>query len=88
MMPIIWIRNLKQENGNVSRILGSTIGSAPDLQNEDLRRLFVNACYWGMKMESKIPARANVEYVGEFHPTFFGFGGFKRGMKPSDFELK
>jgi type 1 glutamine amidotransferase len=88
MMPLIWIREVKQESGNISRVLGTTIGAATDLENEDLRRLFVNACYWGMHMENKIPARANVNYVGEYNPTFFGFGGFKKGTKPSDYELK
>ena len=39
-------------------------------------------------MENKIPAKSNVEYVGEFKPTFFGFGKFKPGVKPSDHELK
>jgi hypothetical protein len=88
MMPLIWIREVKQENGNVSRVLGTTIGAGPDLQNEDLRRLLVNACYWGLHMENQIPPRANVDYVDEFNPTFFGFNGFKRGTKPSDYELK
>ena len=65
-----------------------TIGAAVDLESEGLRRLFVNAIYWGLGMEDKILPKANVDYVGEFHPAFFGFGKFKRGLKPSDFELK
>lgn len=88
MMPLIWIRNFKGDTGKTSRVIGTTIGAAPDLESEGLRRLLVNACYWGMGLESRIPAKGNVEYVGEFKPTFFGFGKFKKGVKPSDHELK
>jgi len=87
MMPLIWIRNHTGEGGKTSRIICSTIGAAVDLESEGLRRLFVNAVYWGLGFESKIPARNDVDYVGEYHPAFFGFGKFKRGLKPSDFEL-
>ena len=88
MMPLVWVRHYRGESGNTSRIVCSTIGAAVDLESEGLRRLFVNAVYWDLGMEDKIPAKANVEYVGDYHPAFFGFGKFKRGLKPSDFELK
>ena len=63
------------------------MGAAPDLEREGLRRLLVNAAYWCLGMEDKTPERAKVDIVGEFKPTFFGFGDFKKGMKPSDFEM-
>ena len=88
MMPLVWIRNYTGDSGKTSRVIGTTIGAAPDLESEGLRRLLVNACYWGLGLENKIPAKSNVEYVGEFKPTFFGFGKFKPGVKPSDHELK
>ncbi len=88
MMPLIWIRNYTGESGKTSRVICSTIGAAVDLQSEDLRRLFVNACYWGVGLESRIPARNNVDYVGEYKPSYFGFGKFKPGVKPADLELK
>ena len=50
-------------------------------------RVLVNAAYWATGLESKIPNKANVEYVGEFKPTMYGFGGYKKGVKPADFEL-
>ena len=59
-----------------------------DLENEGLRRMFVNAIYWGVGMEDKITARADVDYVGEFRPSFFAADKFKRGVRPSDLELK
>jgi len=87
MMPLIWVRNYTGANGKPSRIVVSTIGAAVDLESEGLRRVFVNAVYWGLGMEDRIPGKSNVDYVGEYHPSFFGFGKFKRGLKPADFAL-
>jgi hypothetical protein len=64
------------------------MGASMDLENEGLRRLCVNACYWGLGLEEKIPAQSNVDYVSEYKPTAFGFGKARKGLKPSDFELK
>ena len=88
MMPLVWARNYVNEQGKSSRIVATTMGAAVDLENEGLRRLLVNACYWGCGMEKQIPAKANVEYVGEYHPTMFGFGKHKHGVKPDDLILK
>jgi len=88
MMPLIWVRNYSGETGKASRIICSTIGAAVDLESEGLRRLLVNACYWALGLEDQILARTNVDYVGDYHPTFFGFGKFKKGIKPSDYEMK
>ncbi len=88
MQPVVWTRELKNENGKVNRVLTTTMGSATDLQNEGLRRLLVNAAYWGVGLEKQIPEKANVDYVGEYRPTMYGFGGFKKGVKPADHELK
>ena len=66
----------------------TTMGAAVDLENEGLRRLLVNACYWATGLEDKTPAKANVDYVAEYRPEWFGFGKFKKGLKPADWELK
>jgi type 1 glutamine amidotransferase len=88
MMPLIWTRKYTAETGHTSRIICTTIGAAVDFQSEGLRRLFVNACYWGLGLEDKIPAHSDVQYVGEYKPTFFGFGKHVKGVKPADLELK
>jgi len=88
MMPLAWVREYTGESGKTSRIFATTMGASMDLQNEGLRRLLVNGCYWGMKMEDQIPTKSNVEYVGEYKPTSFGFGKHQKGVKPSDYELK
>ena len=87
MMPLVWIRNYTGESGKTSRVICTTMGASVDLQTEGLRRLCVNACYWGLGLEDKIPAHSDVEYVGEYKPTFFGFGKLKKGVKPSDHEI-
>jgi hypothetical protein len=86
MMPLAWIRNY-QSNEKSSRIFTTTMGAAVDLESEGLRRLLVNACYWAVGLEERIPAKADVRYVGEYKPRWFGFGQFTKGLKPSDLAL-
>ncbi len=87
MMPLVWIRDYTGEKGKTSKIVTTTMGAAVDLESIGLRRLLVNACYWAVGREKKIPAFADVDYVGEYKPTWFGFGKFKPGLKPEDLEL-
>jgi hypothetical protein len=87
MMPLIWVRNHPVASGKSARILTSTIGAAVDLESEGLRRLLVNGVYWAAGLESKIPEKADVSYVGEFKATYFGFGQYTKGLKPADLAL-
>jgi hypothetical protein len=84
-MPVIWTRLHRHDNGNTSKVLTSTMGSATDLESEGLRRLIVNAVYWGVGLD--VPAKADVAYVDEYVPSFYGFDGFRKGLRASDFEL-
>ncbi|MBI4327915.1 MAG: ThuA domain-containing protein [Chloroflexi bacterium] len=86
MMPLIWIRNYTGESSKSARVLCTTIGASVDLESEGLRRVLVNACYWGLGLEDRIAQRSNVDYVGEFKPTYFGGGKFKKGVKPADLQ--
>jgi type 1 glutamine amidotransferase len=81
-MPILWTR---EQGGR--RVVCSTLGAASDLASEGSRRLFVNACYWALGMEDAIRADASVEPVGAYDPTPFGFGGYRRGVRPADHAL-
>lgn len=86
MMPVAWVKTYAGKRGRrAGRVFTTTMGAAQDLQNEALRRLIVNACFWGLGMEDKIPARTNVDLVGEYQPLPFKFGGFAKGVRPSDF---
>ncbi len=87
MMPLVWRRHYTGEQGKSSKILTTTMGAAVDLESEGLRRLLVNGCYWAVGLEKQIPAKANVEYIGEYKPGWFGFGQFKKGVKPEDLGL-
>lgn len=86
MMPLLWTRE-RAVGATTQRFVTSTIGAATDLECADLRRAFVNAVYWGLRMEEKIDPAASVDVVGDYAPSKFGFGTWKRGVKPSDHEL-
>ena len=86
-MPMAWIKSYTGDTGNTSRVFNTTMGASVDLESEGLRRLLVNGCYWGMEMEYAIPEKSVVDYVGDYDPLFFGFGTYKKGLKPSDYAL-
>ncbi len=88
LMPLVWMRGYSGEGGKPTKIVAATMGAAVDLENEGLRRLLINSCYWTVGLGNKIPAKANVDYVGEYQPTWFGFGKDRKGIKPGDLELK
>lgn len=86
MMPLAWTKEFKTESGKTSRIFCTTMGASTDFKSEDLRRLIVNASLWCLEMEGKIPEKANVDIVGEYKPTDFGFKSYQKGLKPADFD--
>jgi hypothetical protein len=88
MMPVAWIKSYSGRSGKTGRAFTTTMGAAEDLASEGLRRLLVNAAYWCVGMEDQIPARAKVDLVGDFQPTPFGFGTFRKGLRPADFALE
>jgi type 1 glutamine amidotransferase len=88
MMPVAWTKTYSSSSGKTGRVFTTTMGSAQDIANEGLRRLLVNASFWALGMERQIPQRSNVDMVGPYHPLPFGFGGFKKGLKPSELELQ
>jgi len=88
MMPVAWTKTYTSSTGKTGRVFTTTMGSAQDLSNEALRRLLVNASYWALGMERRIPPRSNADLAGPYHPLPFGFGGFKKGLKPSEIELR
>jgi hypothetical protein len=86
-VPVAWAKTYTGTKGKTSRVFTTTMGHGDDLKSEGFRRLLVNACYWAMGMEDKIPARSKVDLVGEYDPNPIGFGGHKKGLKPSDHKL-
>ena len=88
MMPVAWVKSYKSESGKTGRVFTTTMGASQDLENEGVRRMLVNACYWALGMEDYIKPNSNVDIVGDYQPRPFAFGGYKKGVKVSDHELK
>lgn len=88
IMPVAWIREYRGENGERGRVFATTMGASIDLESEDLRRLLINAAFWCVGMENKIPERADVGVIGEYKPTMFGYDLFKEGVSPAAYELR
>ncbi len=86
VMPLAWIRDYKAPSGKTARMFCTTIGAAIDMKCEDLRRLLVNATFDLTGLP--VPDKADVTPIDEFNPSYFGFNGYKKGVKVSDHELK
>ena len=86
-VPVAWNKTYTGTKGKAARVFATTMGHGDDLKSEGFRRLLVNACYWAMGMEDKIPARSKVDLVGEYNPNRIGMGRHKKGLKPSDHKL-
>jgi type 1 glutamine amidotransferase len=88
MMPVAWVKTYKGQEGKTGRVFTTTMGASTDFENEGVRRLLVNACFWAVGLEDRIPEKSDVDLVGEYKPSPFRFNGARRGVKPSDLELK
>jgi hypothetical protein len=81
-MPLAWTKDYPTKRGK-ARVFMTTMGASQDFANADFRRLVVNACFWAVGLEEKIPPRNNVDLVGTYAPTPFGFNKFTKGLKPA-----
>jgi len=81
-LPVAWTKLWKTSTGKTGRIFHCTMGSGTDLKSAGLRRLIINAGYWGMGMESSITADRSVEIVGTYEPLESGFNYEELGVKP------
>jgi Trehalose utilisation len=88
MMPVAWTKTFTSPDAGPgakpARIFTTTMGSAQDMSSEGFRRLLVNATYWCLGMEDKIPAKNAADLVGDYQPSPFSPNLFKKGMKPAD----
>ncbi len=71
LMPIAWTKSYQIPGGQKGKAFTSTIGAASDLLNESVRRLLVNGVFWAMG--EKVPERANVDLIGDYKPSAYGF---------------
>jgi hypothetical protein len=81
-LPVAWFKNWQTSEGKSARVFQSTMGSGTDLENAGLRRLIVNAVYWGMGMEASITPTRSVDIVGTYKPLECGFNYRELGVVP------
>ena len=81
-LPIAWVKTWVGNLGHQSNIFHFTMGSAKDFENQGVRRLTVNAVYWGLGMEGAIDATSSVDPIGQYRPLKSGFNYDKLGVRP------
>jgi len=81
-LPVVWTKHWQTSSGQSARVFHSTMGSAKDLENPGLRRLIINATYWGVGLEESISANSKVSTIGEYDPLPSGFNYEKLGVAP------
>ena len=81
-LPVAWFKNWQTSDGKTARVFHCTMGSGTDFECADLRRLVINAGYWGMGMESAITATRSVDVVGTYKPLETGFDYKNMGVVP------
>lgn len=67
-MPFAWFKTYTAPSGKLGRSFTTTAGASLDWQSADLRRLVVNACLSLTGHEADIPAKTDVDFVGDFRP--------------------
>ncbi len=83
MMPVAWVKTFTPPGtSKAARVFATTMGAATDLENPAVRRLLVNATYWAVGLEAKIPAESDVALVGDYKPLPFGFNKAAKGVRP------
>lgn len=81
-LPVAWFKNWQTSGGRSARVFNTTMGSGDDLESAGLRRLIINAAYWGMGMEAAISPTRSVEIVGKYKPLGSGFNYQELGVVP------
>jgi len=87
MMPVAWTKSYTGASGKTSRVFTTTMGASQDLTFEGTRRMLVNAVYWTLGMENRIPAKSDVRFVTDFHATMYGDqpdSAYQPGIRPGD----
>ena len=87
MMPVAWVKTYSIEGGPRGKVFTTTMGASTDLVSEGVRRMIINACYWAVGLEDEISEDLDVDIVGDFEPTMYGFRKDKTaGITPDDLQ--
>jgi hypothetical protein len=87
-LPVAWVKSWTGNTGKTARVFHTTMGSAQDFANEGLRRMTVNAVYWGLHLEDQIDPTSPMPIVGQYNPPDSGFAYQQLKIvprKPSEF---
>lgn len=72
IMPVAWTKGYQVPGGTQGKAFTTTMGASSDLTSDSFRRLLVNAVYWSVGLEDRIPADGtDARLVGEYQPTRF-----------------
>lgn len=87
MMPVCWVREIPRGEGKAAqRVFTTTMGTADDWTDIDLRRLFLNASLWCLGEPQAIPLEGfSADLSESWQPTPFGFNQARTGYKPEDY---
>lgn len=80
---VAWVRHYDKAR-STSRVFATTHGASQDIVDDDFRRMLLNAHFWCLGLDDAITADLAIDFVGPYHPVDFNFGGYRRGVKPSD----
>ncbi len=83
-IPVAWTKTFTGTSGKPARVFTTTMGYGEDFKEENFRRMFVNACYWTLGMEDRIPALSDVRISGGYNPKPSGFAGYRRNIRPAE----
>ena len=73
-LPVAWFKLCRTGPARTPRVFQATMGSGDDFRNTGLRRLVINAAYWGgWAWSHRSPPRARVDVVGTYEPLATGF---------------
>lgn len=81
-LPVAWTKSWQGGAGKKARVFNTTMGSARDFECEDMRRLLLNAVFWGLGREEQISPDSDVGIVGNYKPRPSGFDYEKLDVRP------
>jgi hypothetical protein len=81
-LPVAWIKEWTGNQQKTAKIFHCTMGSAEDFESPGLRRMVINAVYWGLNKEAAITPDSCVDIVGDYRPLQSGFNYEALGVKP------
>ena len=87
MQPFAWLHGYTAPDGKTKgKAFCTTGGASVDFVSEGLRRIVVNAAFQLTGLE--VPAKADVDFVDPFYPSFYGFIKSKDWWSKADMQAE